>query len=152
MDCTAEPATLIALLAETSTRVEAVARRLSAAQLTAPPTLEACPPNEILWHVRATAGVYGEHIIRIVNEDSPRWRRVSPRARMKKVRYDQLPFADSSAAFALQRTGMVALLASIAPGAWPRIALVWHPRLPPPTAFPRPAKVVSPWAPGCQPT
>jgi hypothetical protein len=127
MDRSAEPATLVRALAETTARVEAVARRLSSAQLTASPVPEGWSPNEILWHIRATADVHGEHITRILNEDEPTWRHVSPRARMKKSRYDQLPFADSFAAFAQQRAGLVALLESSAPAAWQRIALVWVP-------------------------
>lgn len=124
MDRTAEPGVLVRSLAQTAARVEAVARHLSAAQLTASPAPEGWSPNEILWHVRAVADVYGEQITRIVNEDSPRWRHVSPRARMKRARYDQQPFAESLAAFTRQRTDLLALLGSIAPEAWQRAALV----------------------------
>ncbi len=122
MDRTAEPGASVRSLAETTARVEAVARHLSAAQLTASP--EGWSPNEILWHLRAVADVYGEQISRIVNEDSPRWRHVSPRARMKKARYDRLPFDESLAAFTRQRTDLLALLGSIPPEAWQRVALV----------------------------
>jgi uncharacterized damage-inducible protein DinB len=124
MDRTAEPATFVRSLAETTARVEAVARRLSADQLRASPVPGGWSPNEILWHLRAQADVYGEHISRIIHEDQPRWRHVSPRARMKKARYDQLPFAESFAAFARQRTDLLALLESIGPEAWQRMALV----------------------------
>lgn len=124
MDRTTEPATLIQFLAETAARVEAAAQRLSADQLRSSPAPEGWSPNEILWHIRATADVYGEHIARILNEDTPHWRHVSPRARMKTVRYDQLPFAASFAAFARQRTELLALLGGIAPEAWQRNALV----------------------------
>ena len=124
MDRNAEPATLVRSLAETTARVEAVARHLSAAQLRVSPVPGGWSPSEILWHIRATADVYGEHVTRIVNEDQQSWRHVSPRARMKKARYDELPFAESFAAFAKQRTDLLALLGSIAPEAWQRIALV----------------------------
>lgn len=124
MDRSAEPATLVRSLAGTTARVEAVARRLSADQLTVSPVLGGWSPNEILWHLRAQADVFGEHIRRIVNEDSPRWRHVSPRARMKKARYDQLPFVESFAAFESQRAGLLALLGSAPPEAWQRFALV----------------------------
>jgi hypothetical protein len=127
MDRTAEPAALVRGLAQTTARVEAVGKRLSAAQLRASPVPNGWSPNEILWHIRAVAEVHGEHATRILNEDIPRWRHVSPRARMKKARYDQLPFAESLAAFAQQRADLVALLESIAPEAWRRIALVHVP-------------------------
>jgi len=124
MDRDAEPAAILHALADTTSRFEAVARRLTAAQLVASPAPGGWSPNEILWHVRATADVYGEHIDRILNEAEPAWRHVSPRARMKKARYDQLPFAESFAAFAQQRTALLARLGSIPPGAWQRCALV----------------------------
>jgi hypothetical protein len=124
MDRTAEPALFLRSLAETITRVEAVGHRLSAGQLMAPPEPGAWSPNEILWHIRAAADVYGEHIRRILDEDTPGWRHVSPRARMKKSRYDQLPFAESLAAFARQRAGLLALLQRLEQPAWERVALV----------------------------
>jgi len=124
MDEAAGPAILVRSLAATVTRIEAATRRLSAAQLGATPATDEWSPNEILWHIRATADVYEEHITRIVNEDRPSWRHVSPRARMKKVRYDQLPFAESFAAFARQRKDLLALLERIGPQAWQRTALV----------------------------
>lgn len=127
MDRTAEPAALVRSLAETTARVEAVGRRLSADQLRVSPVAGGWSPNEILWHIRATADVHGEHIRRILDEDEPRWRHVSPRARMKKARYDQLPFAESFAAFAQQRGDLVALLGSVGPEAWERVALVFVP-------------------------
>jgi hypothetical protein len=127
VDRNAEPATLVRALAGTIERIDAVARRLSTAQLTAPPAPKAWSPNEILWHIRAVADVHGEHIARILNEDEPRWSHVSPRARMKKARYDELPFAESFAAFTQQRTDLVDLLGSIAPEAWQRVAVVYVP-------------------------
>lgn len=124
MDATADAATLVRSLAETPVRVEGAARRLPEAQLAVAPPAGGWSPNEILWHIRASADVYGEHIARILGEDTPRWRHVSPRARMKQSRYDELPFADSFAVFARQRSELVALLGSIAPEAWQRFALV----------------------------
>ena len=84
-------------------------------------------PNEILWHLRAQSDVYGEHIARILNEDAPRWRHVSPRARMKKARYDHLSSAESFAPFTRQRGGVIALLRSLAPPEWERFAIVRTP-------------------------
>lgn len=127
MDATVKPATILRALANTTERVEAVGKRLSAAKLKASPEPGAWSPNEILWHIRATADVHGEHLARILDEDEPRWRHVSPRARMKKVHYDQLPFAESFAAFAQQRADLIALLKKLPPKAWERLALVYVP-------------------------
>jgi hypothetical protein len=124
MDRIVEPVELVRSLVETTARFGAVAGRLSAVQLEAAAAPGGWSLNEILWHVRASADVYGEHIARMLDEDEPRWRHVSPRARMKKVRYNELPFAESFAAFTRQRAELVALLGSIAPEAWQRVALV----------------------------
>lgn len=124
MDHTAEPQVLVRALAGTPARVDAAAGRLPAGQLTASAAPDGWSPNEMLWHIRAVADVYGEHVTRILNEDAPRWRHVSPRARMKKARYDQMPFSESFAAFARQRAELVSLLGSLPPEAWQRVALV----------------------------
>ena len=124
MHRTAEPQALVRALAETTRRIDAAARGLPVAQLAVSAAADRWSPNEILWHLRAVADVYGDHITRIVNEDAPRWRHVSPRARMKTARYDQLPFAESFAAFARQRADLVSLLSSLPPEGWQRVALV----------------------------
>ena len=43
---------------------------------------------------------------------------------MKTARYDQVPFAESFAAFTQQRAELVSLLGSLPPEAWQRVALV----------------------------
>lgn len=124
MDRTAAPEALLRALAETTARIDAVSRRLSEAQLTESPEPEGWSLNQILWHIRSSADVYGEHITRILGEDIPRWRHVSPRARMKKTRYDQVPFSLSFAEFRAQRASLLALLGNLGPDAWQRFALV----------------------------
>jgi len=104
--------------------MEAASAGLSAQDLVAPPAEGEWSPNEILWHIRATGEVHEKHIRRIVSEDTPAWRHVSPRAQMKKSRYDQIPYADSYAAFAQQRAELLALLQALGPDAWKRSALV----------------------------
>ena len=120
----AEPAAIVRGLADTTARIDAVAGRLSAAQLVASPAGGRWSPDEILWHIRATADVHSEHIMRTLNENEPRWRHVSPRARMKKSRYDQMPFAKSFTAFKEQRSALVALLEGVGAEAWERVAIV----------------------------
>ena len=127
LDKDAKPAEILRSLADVSERIEAVGKRLSAAKLKASPEPGAWSPNEILWHVRATADVHGERIARILDEDTPRWRHASPRARMKKVNYNQLPFAESFAAFKQQRADLIGRLKKLSPTAWDRAALVYVP-------------------------
>jgi hypothetical protein len=120
----ADPATFLRTLAETPQRIEAACSQLSADELRVSATPGGWSPNEILWHIRATADVHGEHIARILEEDTPRWRHVSPRARMKKARYDELPFAESFAAFREQRAALVVRLEGLSAESWQRFAVV----------------------------
>lgn len=124
MDRKAEPGTLLAGLGKTLACVESAAAALTPAQLRTAPAVGAWSANEILWHIRATADVYGEQIGRILDEDVPRWRHVSPRARMKKARYDLLEFAEAAAAFASQRNDLVTRLRGLQAEAWGRFAIV----------------------------
>lgn len=124
MPRTSDPDTILRGLATTLQRTRTIARALSPQQLVTPPEPGAWSANDILWHIRATADVYGEHITRILNEDEPRWRHASPRARMKKTRYNELPFAESFAAFEQQRSALLTLLDTIPSTAWERIAIV----------------------------
>jgi hypothetical protein len=124
MDRSVAPDVLVQALAATTTRIGSAAKGLSEAQLTSPGGASSWSPNQVLWHIRATADVHGEHIHRILEEDEPRWRHVSPRARMKKARYDELPFAESFAAFAKQRRDLVQLLTGLVPDSWSRAAVV----------------------------
>ncbi|MGE5595992.1 MAG: DinB family protein [Hyphomicrobiales bacterium] len=124
MDRNAEPAALIESLAETVRWFEGAARQLPAESLTTAPSPGEWSLNQLLWHIRAQSDVYGEHIARILGEESPSWRHVSPRARMKKARYDRLPFAESFAAFERQRAELLARFSALPPEAWQRVALV----------------------------
>lgn len=124
MDRNAAPEIFVGELAKNVERMAAMARRLTPEQLVAPPAQGGWSPNEVLWHIRATADVHDGHIRRILDEDEPRWRHVSPRARMKKVRYHELPFADSLEALEEQRRALVAELQELPPEAWQRLAIV----------------------------
>jgi hypothetical protein len=118
--------TILRGLAETISRIGAVAQRLTSLQLQDSLTPGVWSPNQILWHIRATGDDHIDHVQRILNEDEPHWRHVSPRARMKKKssRYDLLPFAESFTAFQHQREALVAQLSAIPATAWQRFGVI----------------------------
>ncbi|MGE3073133.1 MAG: DinB family protein [Dehalococcoidia bacterium] len=124
MDSSAEPPGLLDALRATPIRFRAASANRSPGELQKGETAGAWSANEILWHIRAAADVYGEHIARILDEDTPSWRHVSPRARMKKVQYNQIPFAESLAAFERQRSALVTRLDALPIAAWKRFAIV----------------------------
>ncbi len=120
----ATPETVVQRLAETVSRFQAVPQERAPEQLAVSSKPEEWSPNDLLWHLRSAADVHGEYIKRILDEEQPRWRHVSPRARMKKVPYRDLPFAESVAAFAKQRAELLGVLEALPPEAWQRVALI----------------------------
>ncbi|MGE0599650.1 MAG: DinB family protein [Dehalococcoidia bacterium] len=124
MDRNASTVQLLDALKQTPLRFQAASREVPDERLGMAGGKGEWSANEILWHIRAAADVYGEHIARMLDEEAPGWRHVSPRARMKKVRYKELPFSDSLAAFEDQRAQLVARLESLAPAAWQRFAII----------------------------
>ena len=61
----------------------------------------------MLAHLRASHDVLGGSILRILREDTPSWRRLSPRAWMRKTDYPTWAFEPAFAAFTAQRTELL---------------------------------------------
>ncbi len=114
-------------LDETPTRIVALTGALSAAQLQARPESEAWSINEILAHLRACADVWGGYIARIIAEDTPTIRVVSPRSYIKRTDYPQQVFAPSFRAFAAQRAELLTVLERLTAESWSRAAMVTAP-------------------------
>jgi hypothetical protein len=79
---------------------------------------------EILAHIRSCCDVWGGCIGRIVDEDVPAFRAVSPRTYIRKTNYAELIYADSLRAYAEQRAGLLAVLDALGAAGWARIAMV----------------------------
>ena len=73
--------------------------------------------NDVLAHLRACHDVLGGSILRIIAEDTPRWRRMSPRTWTRKTDYPEWEFAPSFTAFKRQRTELLKVLEPLAPEA-----------------------------------
>ena len=118
------PRHVIELLAATPPRIGTLAAQLAPDQLLAAPAPGEWSVNELVAHLRANADVWGGHIERILGEDRPTWRRVSPRAWLRKTDYAAWPFPASFEAYAAQRADLLAVLEPLAPEAWERVAVV----------------------------
>lgn len=81
--------------------------------------------NEQLAHLRAVQDVLGGNMIRIVSEDHPAWRAVSPRSGQE--RHFGVPWDEALAAFRTLRTELLAVLEPLPPEAWSRTATVTVP-------------------------
>ena len=78
----------------------------------------------MLAHLRACADVWGSYIARILSEDRPAIRAVSPRTYIKQTDYLEQDFQPSLQAFITQRADLLAVLESLAPERWERQAIV----------------------------
>lgn len=115
---------VLTLLADAPPKIAALTTGLSAAKLRARPEPDAWSINEVLAHLRACADVWGGYIARILAEDTPTFRAVSPRTYIHKTDYPELEFTPSLAAFTAQRDDLLAVLAALPPESWSRAANV----------------------------
>ena len=79
---------------------------------------------EVLAHLRCCADLWGRYIQRILDEDQPAIRAVSPRRFLKQTDYPDLEFQPSFDAFIRQRTDLLDLLTALPPRDWQRVAMV----------------------------
>ncbi len=115
---------VLSILAETPSRLAGLTRDCTAAQLGTPPEPGEWSVFEVLAHLRACADVWGRSIIRILAEDSPAFRDVSPRTWIHKTDYLDWTFDAALIAFTRQRAGLIAQLEPLDAGAWHRTANV----------------------------
>lgn len=115
---------ILALLAETPTRISTLTAYLSPEALQERPAPDEWSANEVLAHLRACADVWGTCIKRILTEDRPTWRAVNPRTWIKQTDYPDLEFRPSLRAFTRQRADLLAVLSPLPIDAWSRVAIV----------------------------
>ena len=115
---------IMAILPETPRRIATVTDGLTPTELRAPPDSDAWSINDVLAHLRACHDVLGGSILRIVAEDAPRWRRLSPRTWIGKTDYPEWDFAPAFTAFREQRTELLKVLEPLPPEGWDRFAMV----------------------------
>jgi hypothetical protein len=114
----------LTLLAETPTHIAALTADLEPEALQMRPIPEEWSANEVLAHLRACADVWGNCIMRIIEEDRPTWRAVSPRTWIKQTDYPKLAFLPSLCAFTTQRADLLTILSPLPIDAWERSARV----------------------------
>lgn len=115
---------IMAILPETPRRIATVTDGLTPTELRASPDPDAWSINDVLAHLRACHDVLGGSILRIVAEDAPRWRRLSPRTWIGKTDYPEWDFAPAFTAFREQRTELLKGLEPLPPEGWDRFAMV----------------------------
>ena len=78
----------------------------------------------MLAHLRACSDVLGNYILKIIAEDRPAWRGVTPRAWAKKTNYRELEFLPSFRSYTKQRADLLAVLEPLPLESWSRTATI----------------------------
>jgi hypothetical protein len=111
-------------LTEQSSRIAVLTEGLTSAQLHTGSSPDEWSINDVLAHLRSCADVWGNYIRKILSEDRPKIRAVSPRTWIKRTDYPDLEFGSSFRAFTTQRADLLAVLESLPPEGWSRAASV----------------------------
>ena len=80
--------------------------------------------NDQLAHLRACHDVLGGNMLRIVREDHPAWKGMSPRTWQKQTDYFDWKFGPAFEAFRAQRAELLGVLDPLPPEGWERTATV----------------------------
>lgn len=115
---------LVTLLGEAPSRIAASVSGLTPAQLHAAPGPDEWSVNDILAHLRACSDMWGRYIQRIIAEDRPTFRAISPRTWINKTDYLTQDFHPSFEVYSSQRADLMALLTPLPAKNWSRSATV----------------------------
>ena len=83
--------------------------------------------NDQLAHLRACHDVLGGNMLRIIREEHPAWRGMSPRSWQVKTDYFEWTFAPAFEVFRAQRAELLEVLEPLPAAAWQRTATVSAP-------------------------
>lgn len=119
-----DPTAVVALLESTPRRIEAVTLGLSDKDLNWKHAADSWSVNEVIAHLRACADVWGDSILKILKEDKPTFRYVSPRTWIRKTSYPSADFQASFLAFRRQREDLLKVLRPLDLEGWLRGATV----------------------------
>lgn len=115
---------VLTVLTEGPPRIAVLNGGLEVSQTHTRPEPDEWSVNEVLAHLRSCADVWGGCIMRILTEDRPTYKALSPRTYIKKTNYPELEFQPSLDAFTTQRNELLAVLKGLSPESWARSATV----------------------------
>ncbi len=115
---------IMAILPETPDRLAMLTQPLPPALLQAAPAPGSWSVNDVLAHLRACHDVLGGNTLRILSEDQPAWKGMSPRAWLPKTDYQTWAFHPALAAFTRQRADLLTVLEPLTAKDWERTATV----------------------------
>ena len=113
---------ILTLLSETPKQITQIARGCSDRQLHRKPAPDAWSAREIVAHLRACAEVWGRSIDKMVTENHPTIRYVSPRGWIGRTDYLERSFRESLREFSHARVGLIETLRALDSAGWSRRA------------------------------
>jgi hypothetical protein len=113
---------IVTVLSEIPEQIARIARGRTDHQLHRKPAPDAWSARDIVAHLRACAEVWGRSIERMITEDHPTIRYVSPRGWIRKTDYLERSFRDSLREFSHGRAGLVETLRALDASGWSRRA------------------------------
>ena len=116
----AEIRAVLTALSDTPKQIVRLSRGCSEQQLHRKPEADAWSAREIVAHLRACAEVWGKSIERMLAEEHPTIRYVSPRGWIKKTDYVQQSFRDSLTVLSRGRVTLVEALSGLDAIDWSR--------------------------------
>ena len=115
---------IMAILPGSVARITALTAGLNDGQLRTSPEPGEWSAVDLLAHLRASQDVLGRNITRIVREERPAWRRLSPREWQRKSGYNGADFGPAFESFATGRAELLPILEAMRPADWERVAVV----------------------------
>jgi hypothetical protein len=116
----AESDQILTLLSATPKEIARLARGRSDRQLHRKPAPDAWSARDIVAHLRACAEVWGGSIRRMLTQDHPTIRYVSPRGWIRRTDYLEESFEASLREFSQTRAGLIEALSALDTAGWSR--------------------------------
>jgi hypothetical protein len=113
---------ILTMLSETPKQIARIARGRTDRQLHRKPLPDAWSARDIVAHLRACAEVWGRSIDRMLTEDHPTIRYVSPRGWIRRTDYLERSFRDSLQEFSRARAALMETLSGLHATGWSRRA------------------------------
>jgi hypothetical protein len=111
---------VIELLKQGPLRIQKATRGVQTARLHLRTDAEPWSISDILVHLRACSDVWGDTILNMLSKDNPTQAYKSPRAFMKKSKYQNQEFDVALEAYTLERKKLIDVLTELAAAGWSR--------------------------------
>lgn len=115
---------VLTILRHTPPKIAALTKDLTSNQWRTPPIESEWSLNEVLAHLRSCSDMWGDNMVRIINDEHPTFAAINPTTWSKQTDYPDWEFHPSFEVYATQRVELLKVLESLSPQGWERTATV----------------------------